>query len=169
RPATATPPPPRPAPPQAPPPAGGERPPPRNRRPVRAVHRRAGDRQRVQRAERPAGPEGALRGPGRGKAARGCRDDGLRRGLHPGPRARHAPARRRGSGRGPAGDAPPRPPLDPRRHPLSAAQAREALMDEPLALGVAAPARPQARWVLRVLGGALVLTGAVLAALEVGR
>ena len=60
-------------------------------------------------------------------------------------------------------------PVDPRRHPVPAAQAREALMDEPLALGVAVPARPHARWVLRALGGALVLTGVVLAALEVSR
>ena len=42
-------------------------------------------------------------------------------------------------------------------------------MDEPLALGVTAPARPHARWVLRALGAALVLTGAVLAAVELGR
>jgi lipoprotein-releasing system permease protein len=42
-------------------------------------------------------------------------------------------------------------------------------MDEPLALGVAAPARPHARWVVRGVGAALVLTGAVLAAVELGR
>src|SRR5215469_6064832 len=42
-------------------------------------------------------------------------------------------------------------------------------MDEPLALSVAAPARPHARWVARALGGALVLAGVVLAAVEVGR
>jgi lipoprotein-releasing system permease protein len=41
-------------------------------------------------------------------------------------------------------------------------------MDEPLALGVAAPVRPHARWVLRALGAVLVLTGAVIAAVEVG-
>jgi lipoprotein-releasing system permease protein len=42
-------------------------------------------------------------------------------------------------------------------------------MDEPLALGVAVPARPHARWMLRAVGAALVLTGIVLAALEVSR
>ncbi|HZJ54266.1 MAG TPA: hypothetical protein VFD38_09030, partial [Myxococcaceae bacterium] len=42
-------------------------------------------------------------------------------------------------------------------------------MDEPLVLGVAAPPRPHARWVLRGLGGALVVTGVVLAAVEVSR
>jgi lipoprotein-releasing system permease protein len=42
-------------------------------------------------------------------------------------------------------------------------------MDEPLALGVAAPARSPARWMLRAVGAALVLTGAVLVAVELGR
>ena len=42
-------------------------------------------------------------------------------------------------------------------------------MDEPLALGVAAPARSPARWMLRAVGAALVLTGVVLAAVELGR
>jgi len=42
-------------------------------------------------------------------------------------------------------------------------------MDEPLALGVAAPAPTRARWVLRSVGGALVLTGVVLAGVVLGR
>lgn len=42
-------------------------------------------------------------------------------------------------------------------------------MDEPLALGVGTKARPHARWVLQGLGAVLVLGGAVLAAVEVGR
>ncbi|HEY1905505.1 MAG TPA: hypothetical protein VGG91_05660, partial [Myxococcaceae bacterium] len=42
-------------------------------------------------------------------------------------------------------------------------------MDEPLALGVAAPARSPARWVLRATGAALVLAGVALAAVELGR
>ncbi|HET9035648.1 MAG TPA: ABC transporter permease [Myxococcaceae bacterium] len=42
-------------------------------------------------------------------------------------------------------------------------------MDEPLALAAVAPAPPHARWVLRGLGGALVLTGVVLAAVALSR
>ncbi|MGZ3444536.1 MAG: FtsX-like permease family protein [Myxococcaceae bacterium] len=42
-------------------------------------------------------------------------------------------------------------------------------MDEPLALGLAAPAPTRARWVLRGVGAALVLTGAALAAVVLGR
>ncbi|HSP20560.1 MAG TPA: hypothetical protein VLQ79_13645 [Myxococcaceae bacterium] len=42
-------------------------------------------------------------------------------------------------------------------------------MDEPLAPGVAGPAPTRARWVLRGLGGALVLTAVVLAAVVLGR
>ena len=42
-------------------------------------------------------------------------------------------------------------------------------MDEPLALGVAAPAGSHARWVFRAMGGAAVLAGAVLAAVEIAR
>ena len=42
-------------------------------------------------------------------------------------------------------------------------------MDEPLALGAVAPPRPHARWALRGLGGALVLTGVVLAAVALSR
>ena len=42
-------------------------------------------------------------------------------------------------------------------------------MDEPLALGLAAPDRPHAPWVLRGLGGVLVLGGVVLAAVELSR
>ncbi|MGZ6134484.1 MAG: ABC transporter permease, partial [Myxococcaceae bacterium] len=42
-------------------------------------------------------------------------------------------------------------------------------MDEPLALGLAAPAPTRARWVLRGVGAALVLTGAALATVVLGR
>ena len=42
-------------------------------------------------------------------------------------------------------------------------------MDEPLALGVTAPVPARGHWVLRGVGGALVLAGAVLAAVELGR
>ena len=42
-------------------------------------------------------------------------------------------------------------------------------MDEPLALPVATPARPHARWMVQGLGAALVLTGVILAAVELNR
>src|SRR5499433_2239369 len=42
-------------------------------------------------------------------------------------------------------------------------------MDEPLALGVAAPAPTRSTWLLRGTGAVLVLAGAVLAAVELGR
>ena len=42
-------------------------------------------------------------------------------------------------------------------------------MDEPLALGIAAPAPARSRWLIRSLGAALVLTGAVLAAVVLNR
>ena len=64
------------------------------RRPLRAVHRRPRDRQRLLRAERPGRPARPLRAPGRRQGARPRGDDGLRRGLLPRARARACRRRR---------------------------------------------------------------------------
>ncbi len=70
---------------------------PRADRPLRALRPRPRALQRVQRAERSRRPGRAVPRPGRQEGARGRGDDGLRRGLHPRPRARDA-ARGRASG-----------------------------------------------------------------------
>jgi len=95
---------------------------PRGGRPLRIVHRRPGTGQCLFRAERPGRPERAFRqATGRkGSWRRGSACDG--RGLCPRPRIRFAAHRRGGDRHRPAGDAADRFSLDPRRHPLPAAQ-----------------------------------------------
>ena len=77
----------------------------RGRRPLRALHRREGNRQRLLRAQRPRGPGGAL---SRAGEAQGCRrpgSDALRRRLRARARIRHAAVRRLRARHRPAGHA----------------------------------------------------------------
>ena len=78
------------------------------------LRRRHGDRERVHRAQRPGRPAPPLRGTARRR--RGRRQGGapLRRGLHPGARARDAADRRDRHRDRPAGYGADRPPHDPR-------------------------------------------------------
>ena len=87
---------------------------------LRGVLRRHGDRQRLQRAERPAGPARALPGAGPPEGRRRRRGAAVRRGLPGGARTRHAADRRHGHGHRPAGDDADRPGQDPRRDPVPA-------------------------------------------------
>src|SRR5262249_15674757 len=95
-----------------------ERPGPGVLRPVRALHRRPRDRQRVQRAQRPRRPAGPLRGAAPGQARGRPRDHGIRRGLLPGARHCHAPGRRRGDRHRSPDDAAHRADVDPGCHPF---------------------------------------------------
>ena len=65
-------------------------------RSLRAVRQRQGDRERVLRAQRPRRSALALPGPAAREGRRRRRDDGLRRGLLPRARGRHAADGRRG-------------------------------------------------------------------------
>ncbi len=93
-------------------------------RPLRAVHHPARTGERLFRAQRPGGPGGAVQVAGRGARGRRRGGDVLRRRLHPRARVRPAADGRRGHRHRPAGDAADRQPVDPRRHPVPAAEAR---------------------------------------------
>ena len=93
-------------------------------RALRALHHRARARQRLLRAERPRGPGGALSRAGRGPRGGRRGSDVLRRRLHPRDGIRAAADGGRGHRHRPAGDAADRQPVDPRRDPVPAAQAR---------------------------------------------
>ena len=109
---------------------------PGRRRPLRALRRGHGDRERLLRAQRPAGAAPALPRPAEGARARRPRGAPDGRGLRARARAR-PPADRglRGGHRPPRHD-PDRLALDPRRHPLPA----HAAGDRPRARGRAAGA-----------------------------
>ena len=96
----------------------------RGHRPLRAVHDRPRVRERVLRTERSGGPGGAV--PGAGERARGRRRGGdvLRRRLPPRHGIRTAADGGRGHRHRPPRHAVDRFAVDPRRHPVPAAQTR---------------------------------------------
>ncbi len=84
-----------------------------------------GARPRLFRAQRPPGPKGALPGAGQAPQGRGRGSPRARRGLPPGPGARHAPGGGPGAWDRPPHHAPHRPALSKGRPPLPPDEAQE--------------------------------------------